>query len=561
MHAVARGKADAVRLLLERGADANQREISGVSALSYAAGLGDLEIFQILLEKGAKLDAATDGVKALMIAVLAKDVGDRGAMTFLLEHGVDVNAADEDGDTALHHTVFSAAMGGRYKHLGIAEAQLENARFLIERGADVNQKNNGGATALMAIAGAYYDGASDFAQLLLDNGADVNATDHEGCSALFDACTPEVRNVPETLKIMRLLIERGADVNVVYTGKDTLLRMKTGDTPLILAARQPNMGEAVKLLLAAGADVNACNAHGDTALSIAAGQGHGEIAALLRQAGARDDASTRPVLREVDNQLLRAAGEADVQALQQLLDEGANVNAAFAGGGTPLTQAIRRGYLENVRLLLARGADASAGNALYAAVFEGHDEIISLLLESGANINECDGVDGEGPLHFAARMDRTALVRLLVEHGADVNVHDSGGVTPLIKALLWQRQDIACYLIKKGADIHTISRNPIESAPLIVAARQCQLDMVKLLVEKGVDVNVRDCMGCTPLMLAAAQSKDSADARRYAPIVQFLIEHGADVNARDDDGGSVLFHAAKSPRNAVTRLLKEAGAL
>ncbi len=127
----------------------------------------------------------------------------------------------------------------------------------------------------------------------------------------------------------------------------------------------------------------------------------------------------------VDRALFEAAGEGDVNAINELLQSGANVNGTIKGDGTPLIAAARGGYLDVVELLLDRGANPNLssrgdGNPLIAAAGAGFANIVELLLNRGANINEIVPGD-ENALINASSNGHLDVVKLLVERGADVN--------------------------------------------------------------------------------------------------------------------------------------------
>jgi hypothetical protein len=164
----------------------------------------------------------------------------------------------------------------------------------------------------------------------------------------------------------------------------------------------------------------------------------------------------------LDRVLVEAADEGDVRDIRELLDDGADVNAAIAGDGSPLIAAARGGHLAAVQLLLDRGADPNLGvsgdgNALIMAAGEGHLPVVQLLLDRGAEVNAV--VDGdENALIQASGSGELEVVKLLVARGADVNARVwapalNGGEwrTPLSMATRGRHGDVAALLRSAGA--------------------------------------------------------------------------------------------------------------
>lgn len=146
----------------------------------------------------------------------------------------------------------------------------------------------------------------------------------------------------------------------------------------------------------------------------------------------------------------------EVEPVQCLIENGADMNAPDEKGFTPLIAAAQRGHIDIAKYLLAKGADPNAAdrNGMTPLIFaanRGHREIVQYLLESGAGIENPDN-EGTTPLAFAVFSRQFGIVKLLVEHGAMVNAPDQLGITPLMNAAQWGHLDIARYLIEKGAN-------------------------------------------------------------------------------------------------------------
>ena len=414
---------------------------------------------------------------------------DRAAVRALLLQGVDVNAPQVDGMTALHWAVYhddlettklilaagaQVEAGNRYGVSPLSLAcQNGNAavvELLLAAGADPNTTLPGGETVLMTAART---GKLGPVKALITRGADVNAQERKGQTALMWAAADGHAAAVDAL------IEAGADFRTP---------LKSGFTPLFFAVRAGRT-EVVFRLLEAGADVNEVMQprrrsgrgprDGTSPLILAVENGHFELALALLQAGAdaNDDRCgftalhaitwvRKPIRGDGDPPPLGSGKLTSLEFVRQLVSHGADVNARHgkynAGSGrldrtdaTPFLLASETGDVPLMRLLVELGADPLLPNAdhctpLLAAAGVGvlgngdesagtEDEAIEavrLLLELGADINAVDD-QGKSAMHGAAYKSWARLVQFLADNGADINVwnrKNQRGWTPLLIA-------------------------------------------------------------------------------------------------------------------------------
>ncbi len=340
---------------------------------------------------------------------------------------------------------------------------------------------------------------------LIAAGANVNVKIN-GRALLWEVC--DAYDSLPVDKIVKLLLENGANPKV---GKKDL------DGPLHYAAMYGQV-EAAKLLVLHGANVNAKGSYGRTALIYAASDGNSP------------------------------------ELVKFLLDHGASVNAKNQSGENALFEHITRGKesLEIVELLLDNGISANSktkhyGSVLHWAAFCGRTEVIALLVKRGAKVNAKDNMD-QRPVQKAMSQNKLETVKLLFKLGADPQTKGTMGFSLLEFAANSGDKEFVREIISK---IRKEEKNGLNA--LTAASRKGNLEMVKLLVEEGFDIDECNSYGReTPLMKAAYYGKTE--------VVTYLLENGADIHATDYKGHTALLNAAYNGHNEVVEELLKKGA-
>lgn len=252
-----------------------------------------------------------------------------------------------------------------------------------------------------------------------------------------------------------------------------------------------------------------------------------------------------------------AAAAGDLAAMQQLIGNGADVNARVetkvnapaVNGDTALHLAAKNGQVEAVNWLINHGADVKArndrgGTALHMAVE--HPPVAEALIKHGAEIDATDAA-GRTPLHWAAR-DRMASagVKMLLDSGAKPQPTDRDGQTPLHDAARSGVAQSVVALIRAGGDVNAKDRFGI--TPLHIAAAENAPAVCDLFVRAGADANARDDFGCTPIAVATRMA--------HAENVAMLMARGANVAVADDYGKTPVTIAKDGKHNYVAKLLE-----
>ena len=246
-------------------------------------------------------------------------------------------------------------------------------------------------------------------------------------------------------------------------------------------------------------------------------------------------------LRGLASTIHDVAVAGDIQRIKDAIASGADVNEKDTRGITPLLLAVFGRHTEVAKYLVEKGAKVSEKGpggmtALGLACNKQlSKEFISYLLDKGADPNAKDAT-GRTALLFVAGYGNLDTVRLLVEKGADVNLN-AGGTTPLIIATVLGHAEIVQFLIEKGADANAKDSGFHQATPLMSAAGEGFLDIVKILLQGKAVLDDKDDNGITALMYAARQGRSD--------VVEYLLGKGANPNTRDNTGTTALMLAAK----------------
>ncbi len=205
--------------------------------------------------------------------------------------------------------------------------------------------------------------------------------------------------------------------------------------------------------------------------------------------------------------------------------------------------------LVNARLTTSEDSLSYRKTPLHVAAEFGHTDVIRLLLEHKADINSRTAM-GFTPLHFAAMSGHSAAARLLIEKGCKLNEKNDFNITPIFLAASKGHIEIVELLANKGVDIFQKGNNGMTL--LHAAALGGSIETIIKLTDKKLDVNAQNVFGKTPLHFAAAQG--------HKGTVEILLAKGAIIDARSLDGRTPYNAAEANEQKEIVEFLRAKGA-
>ncbi|KAF8533043.1 ankyrin repeat-containing domain protein [Trichophaea hybrida] len=483
----------------------------------------------------------------------------------------------------------------------LIQAVLNN---LPEFQHNIDAKNNKGQTALHLIAKSKKEFGIYYAGIILDHGADLEARD--GCerTPLFVAA------YNDTAATAGFFLDRGADITVkasihCYWEDGTEVLFNLDPTPLHVAIINGHSKTPLRMLsrISNITDIPAP----EEALVCASIKGLYDVVALLVDMGLDVNSSSnikyslRGVTMEVECALVGSVCGGYRYLSSFLLEKGARIESVRPGGlsalwvavekeredlvdlllargadpddfhycgdlypETSLQHACRRGWIDGVRRLIAKGAaltrkahEKSGRTALQAACGSGHEPIVKMLLDFGADVNDPPAQEfGRTALQAACEMGHNSIVFELLHHGADVNANAApiGGINALQTACEKGHESIVHELLDRGVNVNTPPAPGSSGRTALHAACLAGHEsIVKMLLDCGADVNEPPTQEFrrTPLQAACEAGHES--------LATMLLQHDANVNAPPAlSGGRTALQAAceRGHESLVTILLR-----
>ncbi|WP_144149937.1 ankyrin repeat domain-containing protein [Brachyspira hyodysenteriae] len=477
----------------------------GYTPLMIASYKGNTDIVKLLLEYNASVDITNkDNYTALIYACI---YGRADVVTILLEHKANMYI-----ETKLENNHLTALM------IACSQNYAEIVRILLENGYDPNYKNQKGETALIYSAFIKNDKPStEIIKILLEYGADINAKDNKGSTALIYA------SYARKIDFVRALLEHNADTEISNNERNTAL---------LYACEGRNI-DMLKTLLEYNASPNVQNKLDKTPLIIACDYDSYDMVKILLEHNADVNLSDN----RKETPLMYAVYESNVKMVELLLKYNPDLTLKNKYGETALDMAYNQNHYKEKIGKLILDASSKEIKFLYAVIENKIHDVLQYISEVVDINNTIYGTDGFNALLLASRNHYKEIIKILLEHNADVNFKSCSNNTALEYISNNDNNfDIALEFIKRGADVNAIDNDGI--TPLMYAASYNAEKILNLLIENNADINIQSKSGFNALILAAMHN--------HINIVKILIKNKADVFARDAYGRRVLYYVSRN---------------
>jgi len=565
--AAEKGYKDIVNLLLKQpGININIKDSQGFTALMCAAEQGHNKVIELLLEHpNINVNIQNNkGATALMLAIFNKH---KEVVIQLLNHStIDINIKTRNGFTALTYANLNQGyedivelllhpkppktnvnkQSSVKKNISTNPIKAENSlseenyeKFnnsdwiskltrMRVRGEDINRPQDSNGWTILMYATQFAD--FEIVKKILDENSgviDINFKNKFENTALTIAAKMSDE------KKMKLLLKYGSNIELAKKNVSNDVReklekfsqqVKIANNNFIFAILSKNYQKVNVLMENSPIDINArLTSFGDTILMRVADQGFKEAVKIL------------------------------------LKHPNINVNIQDGKGITALMCASARGHYEIVKMLLEHEADVNIQDkqsfaALMCASENGHEKIVKMLLEHNAKVN-VQGNKGQTALMLAEyfghmengqiKNGHMKVIHHLLNYNANVNILNDNGDTVLMLAAAHRCEELVKHLLEHGADIDN------KNKALMIATEQRNEKIIGLLLQYGANVNTNDLLGITPLMNAIRNG--------YIEIVKLLLENGVNINTKVF-GITPLIHAIRNGYAEIVKLLLEKGA-
>lgn len=577
LHTAAMLKVDTsiLQTLISGGAEINARNKEGVTPLAIAVNAKDVQAISLFTSHGADIHTQDTHGKSPLSIVLEPDCPNNVFMATV--NSSNVYTQDSEGNTALHSALLSNAALTKIQHIvslmddvnirnkdgnsALYIAALKNRQevgeILLAKNADIFVTNTANSSPLR-LALKYSDtiqkwiitsktikscdgsgntvlhyasewGYGESINSLILKGADVNAKNANGETCLFNAAKT---NKPE---IIQILIDNGASIKV----RDNL-----GSTPLHTAVRWDAEKSASKLI-ELGININAQNSAGKSPLAEAALAGKLKVSKYLLENGAdANSCDTDGVTILMDT--IRGQNK---DLIKLLLEYGSNPNLQAINGQNAYHEAAYTGNKDIIKLIRNAGGNPLSrdknGRTPFSIVLKLDYSVIKEVLGNSKNITD---TDGNSPIHIVVRNKASKkLLENLINEGYPIDTRNADGYTPLNWAIKNGTYEYAEILLQNGA-------NPFQSIDkkgtngVTIALEQDDKGLIANIVKYAS--NLTDIQGNTILHYAAKTSS--------VETVKSLISYGIETNVKNVAGDTPLTIATRWKRPEIADIIRKA---
>jgi serine/threonine-protein phosphatase 6 regulatory ankyrin repeat subunit B len=586
-----------IKLLIKYDANVDI-EYQGKSLLEYAASKEGMVVHKFLLEAGAPVNKTNiNGDTPLHIAAKLKyrdkykdfqkfkpnqAIRNKKGKAFDDYDSTLATTRPQQNNQSISHSlplsIINPKFGNAYLYIAIRE--------FIENGGDINAPYKLGKTFYNTLINYIASRKPSYYAIkeLLDNGVDPDGEFdrvrplHSICKSLTNDKSPWAQH--EIADIVALLVEKGADINA----KDI-----NGKTPLYLIVENGGSAELIKELIELGADKNMLDHDGKLSSELTLDK---EILEALNYKPVsrynchincrHKSRLSQQLADQLGKQLIIALQYNNTKKAEDLIWQGANLNYALSGFNTvyPILVAARYGNVKIMELLLDGGADIMladrygataihyAADADFYVEKEIKKEMIKLLLNKGVNINLADN-NGDTPAHYAVIIENydKDFADYLYTKKADFKLQNKEGKSAEDLMLEYKKEDYlarelllalrnkdthkAKNLIMQGANVNYQEIGTLWS-PILIATKEENLEIIKLLAHKGADLDKGDRFGTTAVHFAAE--------RENIEIIEFLIQKHCDINKCNKFKQTAMHLAVQAQAHDSIKFLLDNGA-
>ncbi|KRT84771.1 Ankyrin repeat-containing protein [Oryctes borbonicus] len=504
-------KMQIIEVLLRNGADINYTDLNGMTPLTHAIKVRDIESIQILLKNNADVNfmdesgqtplfkaidtRSTDIIELLLLngacvnhvdrlcrtpLIRAIALGNKDIIQLLLNYKANINLTNDDGQTPLYNAV--------------EKQNVEILELLVKAKADLNCVDKFGFTPLMTAAEA---SNMKIAEALLENNANVNFKSECCITALYVAAFK--RNVG----MVELLLKYGADANTMILGGEFLQNAKrTGNIEIVLRLLKNSTPRDLLSAPSGSTDLNSAQI---IIRNVVENWNDVDLEKELRtavQEGILNFNSVKVLMGWGGK--MKLADEFWIRTLcivEEMNSEDTDdilirnvFKCALEDRVTELCHAIsEERNLDIIKILFRNGIDANSVNRetdltlLQTAIEMNYRGFVEILLRNHADVNLAG--DNDTPLCIAIRKQNDVIIKMLLKHGCDVNYIDKYGLTPLMIAVADENRAIAELLLTNNADVNHVGISGLTA--LYIAARTRNRYMVDMLFKHGAKEDIK----------------------------------------------------------------------